>query len=473
MYMDVSERTKAVADTEPKPTRSPGISWTELMAIDGRPVPDFLCEESYTYRGSEPLSVERYTSEVFAAREREQLWPNVWQFAAREEDLPEPGDFVVYENAGRSFLLSRQEDGAVRAFHNVCLHRGRKLKTADGTADQFMCPFHGFSWNKDGSFAQMPCRWDFAHLNDADMALPEAEVGRWGGYIFVRENAGGPSLEEFLAPLPEHFKRWKHEECATAIWVGKVVPANWKATMEAFMEAWHTIITHPQLLPFTGDCNSAYWTWGDNVNANLVPFGIMSPHVDPADRSQQWIVDEFIKFNGRSAENYDAVADPFAVNVAEGSTARLALGEAMRANYTKAFGHDHSDATDAELLDGLVYNVFPNFAPWGGFMPNIVYRWRPWGDVDHCLMEVRILTRVPPGQPHPRGVPMKFLTDDEPWTAAPELGVLGDVFEQDMENLPFVQDGMKCSKTGVVNLANYQEIRLRQFHQTLDKYLTA
>ncbi len=465
-----------MADIDPKlgggKNRSPGISWEELMKIDGRPAPEFLTRESYTYRGSEPLDASRYTSDAFAQLEREHMWPNVWQFAARDEDMPEPGDFIVYENAGRSFLVSRQEDGSVKAFHNVCLHRGRKLKSQAGAADQFQCPFHGFTWNKDGSFSQMPCKWDFEHLTPDAMTLPEAEVGRWGGYIFVRENAGGPSLVEFLAPLPEHFKRWRHEECTTAIWVAKVIPANWKATMEAFMEAWHTIITHPQLLPFTGDCNSAYWTWGDNVNVNLVPFGIMSPHINPEGKTEQWIVDEFIKFNGRSADAYESDADPFAVKVPDGMSARLALGAAMRENYTKTFGHDHSHATDAELLDGLVYNVFPNFAPWGGFMPNIVYRFRPAQDVDHCLMEVRILTRVPPGQPIPRSVPMRMLGEDDLWTACAEIGVLGDVFEQDMANLPFVQEGLKCSKNGKVQLGDYQEIRIRQFHQTLDKYLT-
>lgn len=452
--------------------RSPGISWEELMEIDGRPAPDFLKHESYQYRGSAPLDAARYTSEDFARLEREHMWPNVWQFAAREEDVPEAGDFVTYENAGRSYLISRQEDGGVRAFHNVCLHRGRKLKEdATGASDQFQCPFHGFTWNKDGSFSQMPCKWDFGHLKAEDMKLPEAEVARWGGYIFVRENAGGPTIEEFLAPLPEHFKRWKHEECTTAIWVGKVVPSNWKVTMEAFMEAWHTIITHPQLLPFTGDANSAYWTWGDNVNVNLVPFGIPSPHVDMNGKTEQWIVEEFIKFNGRSAENYDADADPYAVTVGPGSTARLALGQAMRTGYTAAFGHDLEHATDAELLDGLVYNVFPNFAPWGGYMPNIVYRFRPAQDVDHCLMEVRILTRVAPGQPIPKSCEMRMLSEDEDWTACAEIGILGDVFMQDMANLPFVQQGLKCSKNGKVQLGDYQEIRIRQFHDTIDKYL--
>jgi phenylpropionate dioxygenase-like ring-hydroxylating dioxygenase large terminal subunit len=453
--------------------RSSGISWTELMQSDARPVPTFLAEESYAYRGSESLPASRYTSEETALLERQKLWPNVWQFAARDEDMPVPGDYIVYENAGRSYLLSRQSDGSVRAFHNVCLHRGRKLRTKDGSADTFRCPFHGFTWNKDGSIAKIPSRWDFGHLCDEKMHLPEAQVARWAGYIFLRENAGGPSIEEFLAPLPEHFKRWRHEECTTAIWVGKVVPANWKVTMEAFMEAWHTVVTHPQILPFTGDENSAYWTWGDNVNVNLVPFGVISPHIDPTGKPEQWIVDQFIKFNGRSAENYDISGDAFAVTVPEGTTARRALGQAMRENYSKLFGHDHSDATDAELLDGLVYNVFPNFAPWGGFMPNIVYRWRPMRDPAHSLMEVRILTRVPPGQPIPHGVPMKLLSESQPWTDAPELGVLGTVFEQDMGNLPYVQEGLEASKTGEVNLGDYQEIRIRQFHQTLEKYLKA
>jgi phenylpropionate dioxygenase-like ring-hydroxylating dioxygenase large terminal subunit len=452
--------------------RCEGTSWNDLMAADSRPVPAILTEESYQYLGSDPIAAARYTSEAFAQEEREKMWPYVWQFAAREEDLPEPGDFIVYENAGRSYLVSRQDDGSVRAMHNVCLHRGRKLRTEDGAADKFTCPFHGFTWHKDGSFDTMPCAWDFPHLKKDAMSLPDAEVGRWGGYIFLREERGGPSLEEFLAPIPEFFKRWRHEECTTVVWVAKEVPANWKVTAEAFMEAWHTVVTHPQLLPFTGDSNSAYWTWGDNVNVNLVPFGVMSPHVDGNGQPQQWIVDEFVKYNGRSGDNYEGGGDPFAVTVPDGMTAREALGAAMREGYTAQTGYDHSDATDSELLDALVYNVFPNFAPWGGFMPNIVYRWRPGSTPDTCLMEVRILARVKKGEPMPRSVPMHLLGPDQKWSDATEIGVLGDVFNQDMDNLPYVQQGLHASKNGRVNLGDYQEIRIRQFHQTLDKYLS-
>lgn len=453
--------------SQPKPgeARCPGTSWNDLMDTDTRHVPDFLRHENYQYMGSGPLQADRYTSPDFFRRELEKMWPRVWQFAAREEDLPEPGDFVLYENAGRSYLVTRQPDGSIRAFHNVCLHRGRKLRLESGSAAEFKCPFHGFAWNTDGSLKNIPCRWDFPHLQEDKLALPEAQVGRWAGYIFIREAADGPSLEEYLAPLPDFFKRWRHEECTTVIWVGKVVNANWKVVAEAFMEAWHTVETHPQILPFTGDANTQYSTYGDHVNAALTPFAVMSPHIDPAGKAQQWIVDEFLKYNGRAG------GTEMSVDVPDGMTARRAMAAANREKYQADSGYDHSHVTDAELLDAFVYNVFPNFAPWGGFMPNIVYRWRPWPDQDKTLMEVRILVRLPADATKPPPVEMNFLGTDQPWTDAKELGVLGDVFQQDMENLPFVQDGLKCSKNGQVQLGNYQEIRVRHLHATLDKYL--
>ena len=445
--------------------RCPGENWGDLMDGDTVVPPEFMKAESYEFMGSEPLSAERYTTDDFFKRELAAMWPNVWQFAAREEEMPDPGDVVLYENAGRSYLVTRQADGSVRAFHNVCLHRGRKLRLDSGWSKDFKCPFHGFTWNTDGSLKDIPCRWDFGHLKDEAMALPEAQVGRWGGYIFIKENEGGPTLEEYLAPLPEHFERWAHQDCTTVIWVGKVIHANWKVTAEAFMEAWHSVITHPQILPFTGDANTRYNVYGDHVNVALTPFAVMSPHLDKAGRSQQWIVDEFLKYNGRAG------GEGLQVSVPDGASARATMAATNRDRFTAENGHDHTHATDAELLDAFTYNVFPNFAPWGGFMPNIVYRWRPWPDQHSTLMEVRIIARVPPGADKPRPA-MHMLGEDEPWTNATELGgALGSVFEQDMANLPYVQEGLRASKNNQVQLGDYQEIRIRHFHRTLDKYL--
>lgn len=450
------------ADSVARADRSPGVSWDDLARADSRPVPDFLLREDYRDLGSEPIPVERYTSADFFAREIREMWPNVWQFAAREEDMLEPGSTVVYDNAGRSYILVRQRDSSVRAFHNVCLHRNRRLRDKDGVAREFRCPYHGFTWNTDGSLKTIPCRWDFPHLKDEQMHLPEAQVGRWGGYIFIRENAGGPTLEEYLAPLPEHFKRWKHEECYTVSWAAKLIPANWKATAEAFIESYHVVATHPQISAFTGDANTKYFVWGDNVSLALTPFGTPSPHM-LGERSQQWMMDQFLKYNGR------VVPKGIRLEVPPGGTVRKTMGDFNRKRFGEMSGRDLDFASDSEVQDAFTYNVFPNFSPWGGFSPSIVYRWRPWPDQNHTLMEVRILNRLKPGEALRPGPPMTLISETGCW--ADVLGVLGSILDQDMENLPQVQQGMRNSKTGVIQLGNYQEVRVRHFHQTLDKYL--
>lgn len=461
--MDFRQETP---EQQPAPgeARCPGDSWDDILDTSLKPVPAFLREKSYEYRGSDAIAAERYTSPGFFRLECEKMWPNVWQFAAREEELPQPGDFVLYENVGRSYLVVRQDDGSIRAFHNVCLHRGRKLRDESGSTDNFQCPFHGFTWNKDGSLHEIPCRWDFPHLSKDGMQLPEAKVARWQGFVFVRENDEGPSIEEYLAPLPEHFVDWKNEECTTAMWVGKVVNANWKVVMEAFMEAWHSIVTHPQFLGFLGDANTRYDIYGDHVNRALTPSGVLSPHLAGSGKTEQWIAEEFLRGNGRNVTETP-------ITVPDGMTARQALGDFFRAEFGAAAKRDYSNVSDGEVIDSLVYNVFPNFSPWGGFLPTICYRWRPWPDQDHCLMEVRILTRVPKGEAHPPCPPMHLLGEDEDWADYAPWGVLGEVFDQDMKNLPKVHAGLKCSKNNRVELGNYQEIRIRQFQQTLDKYI--
>jgi phenylpropionate dioxygenase-like ring-hydroxylating dioxygenase large terminal subunit len=458
------------AAVSPGVARCPGASWDDFVAADARNVPEFMAREVYGYRGSEPLAASRYTSPEFFQAEVEKMWPNVWQMAARDEEMPEPGDVVVYENVGRSYLVVRQPDGSVRAFHNVCLHRGRRLRTESGPAVMLQCPYHGFAWNLDGSLNSIPCAWDFAHLKPAEMGLPQAETGRWGGYIFVRENPGGPTLEEYLSPLPEHFKRWPHEQRTTSVWVAKVIHGNWKATIEAFMEAWHNHCTHPQITPFVADANTRYNVYGDHTNLALSAQGVMSAQIDQSDKTEQWVLDKYLQFTGRAA--FLPKGEGAGATVPEGSTARRILGETARNELAKLYGRELDDASDAELLDAIYYCVFPNFEPWGGFMPTISYRFRPWPDQDHTLMEVRILSPVPEGQQLPRAVPMHFLRDDEAWASAPEIGeALGQVLDQDVVNIEQIQAGLKASKNGKLELGDYMEIRMRQFHQTLDKYL--
>ncbi|MEY4056275.1 MAG: hypothetical protein RL519_1610 [Pseudomonadota bacterium] len=467
-----------MADIEPqieRPDRCPGISYTDMLAQDTRPAPDYLVMESNQELGDAPLSTERYTSANFKALEDEKMWPNVWQFAAREEDMPDPGDTVVYEIGDKSFLLIRQQDDSVRAFYNVCLHRGRKLKLESGRSINLRCPFHGFTWNNDGSLKEVPCQWDFKHLEGQDLSLPELKVERWQGFIMVTENQDLPPFREWIGPGVEHYDNWRLDECTTVGWVARVVPANWKAVAEAFMEAWHTIVTHPQILPFTADANTRYDLYGDHMNRAITPAGALSPHLKGKD--QFYVIDKLAEFLGgdsRGRRNETDKSDLKGFSPDDPLLAHKLLAEANREAFAAMNGHDYSAVTDSEMLDNFTYNIFPNFAPWGGFVPNIVYRWRPWGDADHCLMEVRILMRAQKGEKPARGAEMFLIPDDQPFAFASHIigEALAGVFDQDMDNLPYVQQGMKASKNKRLELGHYQESRIRQFHVTMDKYLS-
>jgi len=467
-----------MVDINPKvdrPDRCPGISYTDMLAVDTRPAPDYLVMESNQELGDAAISTERYTSAEFAALEDEKMWPNVWQFAAREEDMPDPGDTVVYEIGDKSFLLVRQQDDSVRAFYNVCLHRGRKLKLESGPSINLRCPFHGFTWKNDGSLKEIPCQWDFKHLEGQDLSLPELKVERWQGFIMVTENHDLPPFREWIGPGVEHYDNWRLDECTTVGWVARVVPANWKAAAEAFMEAWHTIVTHPQILPFTADANTRYDLYGDHMNRAITPNGTLSPHLIGKD--QFYVIDKLAEFLGgdsRGRRNATDRDDLKGFSADDPLLARKVLSEANREAFTAMNGHDYSNVSDSEMLDNFTYNIFPNFSPWGGFVPNIVYRWRPWRDPDHCLMEVRILMRAQKGEKPPRGAAMFMIPDDQPFAFASDIigAALAGVFDQDMGNLPYVQRGMKASKNKRIELGHYQDSRIRHFHTTMDKYLS-
>ncbi|MEP3052201.1 MAG: aromatic ring-hydroxylating dioxygenase subunit alpha [Erythrobacter sp.] len=455
--------------------RCPGTSYTDMLENDSRPAPDYLFEESQRDMPTDSLPIEPYVSEEFAKLERERLWPNVWLFAAREDEMPDAGDSVVFEVGEKSFVLIRQADGAVRAFYNVCLHRGRKLRTEAGNATQLRCNFHGFTWNNDGSLKEIPCAWDFKHLDDKDMSLPEVRVNIWQGFIMITENDDIAEFTEWVGPVLDQYEDYRLDDCFTAMWIQRTIPANWKATSEAFMEAWHSVTTHPQLLPFLGDANTRYDLYGDNFNRAITPSGVLSPHIEGKD--QRYILDKMAEFSGKGGdtrsrgygdeaalEQFDA-DDPY--------LARKVLAEANRKSFGERDGYDYSDKTDTEMLDNFTYNIFPNFAPWGGYVPQLVYRWLPGATADSCTMEIRVLMRTPKGEKRPRAAEKVIVPEDQPFAWAKDVmgEALAAVFDQDMANLPHVQTGMKASGNGIMELGAYQDSRVRHFQTTLKKYI--
>ena len=169
-------------DTMP---RSPGLTYQDLLDQDTHEVPEVLRLQSPKDVGLNEFGAHRYTTREYHEKEVEHLWMKVWQMACREEEIPEPGDHLRYDIAGRSFVIVRQLDRSIKAYPNACLHRGRMLKEFDGHASELRCPFHGFAWELDGCLKDVPARWDFPQIKDEEFSLPEIPVATWAGFVFI------------------------------------------------------------------------------------------------------------------------------------------------------------------------------------------------------------------------------------------------------------------------------------------------
>jgi hypothetical protein len=131
--------------------------------------------------------------------------------------------------------------------------------------------------------------------------------------------------------LPDHFKRFPLEEYFTGVHVQRVMNCNWKVGAEAFMESWHTVETHKQILTFTGDANSQYDCWGDNVSRSVTPMGVASPHL--SDVSEETITRDILKLSGRMATDSDE-----GVEMKDGQSAREYVAQMNREMFEEAAG---------------------------------------------------------------------------------------------------------------------------------------
>lgn len=158
-------------------------------------------------------------------------------------------------------------------------------------------------------------------------------------------------------------------------------------------------------------------------------------------------------------------------DVPEGDTCRRVAASAARDRWRPIVGALADEWSDSEMIDNFDYTIFPNFHPWGSFN-RIVYRFRPNGD-DHrtSIMEVLLLSPFSGERPPP--APVHWLGTDESFTDAPELGMLGKIFNQDLANMAKVQKGLETSKKGAVTMSDYMESKVRWLHHKLDVWIDA
>jgi len=503
--------------------RSAGISFTELLDEDTHPVSEILRKESPLGPGNTRVPARAYYAREWHDLEVEKLWSRVWQLACLEEEIPEVGDYHVYDIAHLSFLVVRTGPDEIKAYRNACLHRGRKLRTCEGRgAKNLRCAFHGWNWNLDGSLKEIPCQWDFPEVDPAGYGLPEAKVGTWHGFVFINPDRDAGPLEDFLGDLDEHFTHLPFERRYKAAHVAKIMPVNWKACQEAFMESYHVVATHPTLMQNLGDANTRYDAYA-NYSRAISPHAVESPHLANMahyerladgrhfarwrhpmnghvyERAGEGLVNvtdldghcSVFTDDGVWVEGPMTQADPhlckwiggpllagmadvplMLANPPEGVVnVRAWVADQRRSAVRAAHGDaiDVDDVSDAEMIDAMYYSVFPNWSPWGCFN-ELFYRFRPNGDnPDECIFEV--MRFVPAPDPRPAPAKVQWLGIDDDWTLAPQLGATVKIFQQDSLNLPHVQTGLKAQERQEVILGSYNETKIRHFYQLLFRWL--
>jgi phenylpropionate dioxygenase-like ring-hydroxylating dioxygenase large terminal subunit len=226
--------------TIPSDARETMTSVESILKADSGPeIPSGILAQSPPVSfGTDDISIDRYTSVEFMELEYEKLWSRVWQWACLTSDIPDVGDHIVYEIGEKSILVVRSEPDRVQAFYNSCQHRATILADGPGKgATSFVCPFHAWSFNLDGSLKNVPCQWDFPQVieNRDRFALKEVRAEVFDGFVFINLDDNATPLLEHLDVIPEHFKPFPLENRFSVANIRKIVPINWKACMEAFL----------------------------------------------------------------------------------------------------------------------------------------------------------------------------------------------------------------------------------------------
>ncbi len=455
----------ASSDLPPGQARAPGPTYAEAILRDDSQAPAPFLETAYEFMGDVDIPYSNYTSKQFARQEFDRMWPRVWQMACREEHIPEPGDYHVYDIGDLSAIVTRTPGGAIKAYYNACMHRGTALKApgSSGFCEAFRCPFHGWQYSLEGELIDVPEDWDFPHVSAETHSLPELRVGTWGGFIFVNFDDDAEPLEDYLGVLPEHFKDFHIDDRYIEIHLYKRLPINWKGAEEAFMEAYHVKETHAGGREFSEPITT-YDVFGDNVNRFIHTIGAANPRMPVAPTEQELMQQLW----GRRGPD-DSGECP---TVPDGMTARDFYAGIVQRQLGEIYDQDFSDYSTAQTLDSIEYFVFPNFFIFPGLTLPMAYRFRPDPeDPDYSYFDLYFLRPKHPDKQPPEPPEAMMLDVQDSYTQAEGLGRLGEVYDQDTDNLAAQTRGFKTCKKGAQTLGNYQEIRIRHVHKRVSDYL--
>ena len=208
------------------------------------------------YLGEEPLR-----------REMETVFARSWQYAGHVAELAEPNSYITATVGDQPVLVVRTEEGELRAYRNVCRHRGSQLLTGEGTCKRALrCRYHGWTYDsKDGRLLGVPEHRDYAQLDKGSLGLIGARVEELAGFVFFNLDMEAASLAELTEGLSERLARYRIGDLVPfgAKGVDGSQPANWKIVVENYLEGYHVPIAHPGLMRLLDYQNYGVETHGD------------------------------------------------------------------------------------------------------------------------------------------------------------------------------------------------------------------
>ncbi len=234
-------------------------------------------------RGSSTLvAKDRYVSHDFAELEQARLWPRVWQIACTVDHVAEPGDWYEYRAGWISVLVVRGHDGILRAFQNVCRHRGNALCQGSGGASP--------SCAARSTTGRGTCRESSARCRHADgsdrsttttLELVAVQVGVWGRLVFVNLDRDAESLDEYLEGVPEDAAWANLDDFRSAVTTRTPVACNWKVAADGFSETYHVQGIHHEMLGSMDDVHATQHIWG-RQSVSYQDYGVPSPRLGRA-----------------------------------------------------------------------------------------------------------------------------------------------------------------------------------------------
>lgn len=197
-----------------------------------------------------------YVDPDFFALERERLFRPTWQIVCHESDVAGKGAYATLDFMGALALIVRGRDGVLRAFKNVCRHRAARLldDSFGECSSRIVCPYHAWTYDLDGRLIGVPGEAGYDGFDKADYGLTPLELGECGGFIFIRMGEGGPSFDEFVAPLRAEFDLYQTKEMRA---LGRISlrerRVNWKIAVENYVDKLHLPVAHDGLDGLVGD----------------------------------------------------------------------------------------------------------------------------------------------------------------------------------------------------------------------------